>query len=90
LRVQAAFEAALAAAGGVSAAETLHIGDSLGRDVRGPLEAGMQAVLLGPVVEGSEAAALLEQYGEERLHVCEGGLEGLPKLLGIDGSAGSL
>ena len=49
-----------------------------------------QAVLLRPVVAGSEAAALLEEYGTERLHVCEGGRAGLPRLLGIDGSAGSL
>jgi putative hydrolase of the HAD superfamily len=84
-----AFEAALAAAGGTSAADALHIGDSLSRDVRGALEAGMQAVLLGPVGEGSEAAALLEKYGVERLHVCEGGLAGLPALLGLDGDGGA-
>jgi FMN phosphatase YigB (HAD superfamily) len=81
---RAAFDAAREAAGGVSAAEVLHIGDSLGRDVRGALAAGMHAVHLGPVEEGSEAAALLEEYaGTGRLHVCEAGLAGLPQLLGI-------
>ncbi len=79
------FDMAREVAGGVSAARTLHIGDSLGRDVRGPLIAGLHAVHLGPVAEDSEAASLLGEFGGTgRLHVCEAGLSGLPKLLGIE------
>jgi len=35
--------------------------------------------------EGSEAAALFEEFASTgRLHICEAGLSGLPKLLGIE------
>ena len=80
-----AFAMAREAAGGVSAARTLHIGDSLGRDVRGPLIAGLHAVHLGPVAGDSEAASLLGEFGStSRLHVCDAGLSDIPKLLGIE------
>ena len=80
-----AFEAALAAAGGVAAGDCLHIGDSLSRDVRGPVEAGMGAVLLSEPAEGSEEAALLEEWGGAAggLHVSADGLAGLAELLGL-------
>jgi putative hydrolase of the HAD superfamily len=57
------FEAALAAAG-CSAADALHVGDSLSKDVEGASQAGIAAVLLDRNAERPQAPARIESLAE--------------------------
>ena len=65
---KAAFHAALAAGGNVPPGRALHVGDSLKRDVEGPLLAGMHAVLLRPAIAEQTAVKALRAQHERRLH----------------------